>query len=68
MSEKDITVGSVMKSFLKEFEERYPGFTIGKIEIWSMDGAMSWKRTEARSNWQARKREEIACIPPKAKP
>lgn len=48
-----------LRDVVENFEKQYPGFTIGKIEVWDANGTATWKRIESRRNWQARMREKI---------
>lgn len=41
----------LLKFFLKQFEEKFPGNTIGSIEIWNRFGFIKWKRKQKRSEW-----------------
>lgn len=48
--------------FLKEFERKFPGNTIGSIEVWNRFGFMKYKRKQTRREWQ----KELAAKAPAA--
>jgi hypothetical protein len=42
---------------LVEFEKQHPGFTIGAIDLWGVDGRIQFERDGTYSQWLKRKAE-----------